>query len=88
MPSPSDLASFPPPSLAKWKLDYYREVIVADERRFLVSEALEHIYRVPPMTADGERKVVIRDGKCLIDVPEIVWEVWRGYEARETVVKD
>jgi hypothetical protein len=82
MPSPSDLASFPPPSLAKWKLDYYREVIVDDERRFLVSEALEHIYRVPPMTVEGERKVVIRDGKCLIDVPGSVWEVWRGYEAR------
>ncbi|KAE9373326.1 hypothetical protein N431DRAFT_482390 [Stipitochalara longipes BDJ] len=84
MPSPSDLANFPPPSLAKWKLAYYREVILVDERRFLASEALEHIHRVPPMTVDGERKIVIRDGKCLIDVPESVWEVWREYEARGT----
>lgn len=85
MPSPSDLANFPPPSLAKWKLDYYREVILVDERRFLVSEALEHVHRVPPMTVQGERKVVICEGRCLIDVPESVWEVWRGYEARGTV---
>jgi hypothetical protein len=34
------------------------------------------------MTADGERKVVIHDGKCLINVPESVWEVWRSYEAK------
>jgi hypothetical protein len=80
MPSPSDLAAFPPPTLAKWKLDYYRQVILVDERRFLVSEAMEHIYRVPPMTVEGTRKVVIQDGKCLIDVPEEVWEVWRLYE--------
>jgi hypothetical protein len=52
MPSPSDLDAFPPP-MATWKLDYYREVILVDERRFLISEALKHIYRVPPMTVDG-----------------------------------
>jgi hypothetical protein len=80
MPPQSDLDAFPPPTLAKWKLDYYRQVILADERHFLVSEALEHIHRVPPMTVDGTRKVVIHDGKCLIDVPENVWEVWRLYE--------
>jgi hypothetical protein len=82
MPSQSDLEAFPPPTLAPWKLAYYREEILVDERRFLVSEALEHIHRVPPMTVEGVRKVVIHDGKCLIDVPESVWEVWRGYEAR------
>ena len=80
MPSQSDLAAFPPPTLAKWKLDYYQQVILVDERRFLVSEAMEHIHRVPPMTVEGTRKVVIREGKCLIDVPELVWEVWRLYE--------
>jgi hypothetical protein len=82
MPPQSDLDAFPPPTLAPWKLAYYREVILVDERRFLVSEAQEHIHRVPPMTVDGVRKVVIHDGKCLIDVPESVWELWRGYEAR------
>jgi hypothetical protein len=80
MPSQSDLDAFPPPTLAKWKLDYYQQVILVDERRFLVSEAMEHIHRVPPMTVEGTRKVVIREGKCLIDVPETVWEVWRLYE--------
>jgi hypothetical protein len=82
MPSPPDLHNFPPPSLAKWKLDYYREVILVDERHFLVSEAMQHIHRVPPMTVDGERKVVVHDGKCLINVPESVWGVWRSYEAK------
>ncbi len=82
MPSLSDLAAFPPPTLAKWKLDYYQQVILVDERRFLVSEAVDHIHRVPPMTVEGTRKVVIHDGKCLIDVPETVWEVWRLYEER------
>lgn len=80
MPSQSDLDAFPPPTLAKWKLAYYREVILVDERRFLVSEAMEHIHRVPPMTVEGVRKVVIHDGKCLIDAPDNVWEVWRLYD--------
>jgi hypothetical protein len=58
------------------------DVILVDERRFLVSEAMEHIHRVPPMTVEGTRKVVIQKGKCLIDVPETAWEVWRLYEER------
>lgn len=85
MPSQSDLDNFPPASLAEWKLAYYREVILVDERRFLVSEAMQHIHRVPPSTVNGERKVVIHDGKVVIDVPESVWGVWRGYEARGKV---
>ena len=71
-----------PSPMPKWKEDYYREVILPDERRFLVSEALEHIYRVPPQSVKGERKVVIDEGKVLVEVPESVWEVWRGYESR------
>jgi hypothetical protein len=71
-----------PSPMPKWKEDYYREVILPDERRFLVSEALEHIYRVPPQSVKWERKVVIDEGKVLVEVPESVWEVWRGYESR------
>jgi len=71
-----------PPPIPKWKEDYYKEVILPDERRFLVSEALEHIYRVGPGSVKGERKVVIGEGKCLIDVGEEVWKVWREYEER------
>ncbi|KAF8867092.1 hypothetical protein BDZ45DRAFT_3165 [Acephala macrosclerotiorum] len=58
-------------------------VILPDERRFLFSEALDHIMRVPPQTVKGERKVVIDAGKSLIEVKEGVWKVWREYEARE-----
>ena len=71
-----------PAPMPKWKEEYYREVILPDERRFLVSEALQHIIRVPPGSVKGERKVVIRDGKCVVEVGEEVWSVWREYERR------
>jgi len=71
-----------PAPMPKWKQAYYQEVILPDERRFLVSEALEHIARVPPGTVKGETKVVIQDGKSLIEVSDEVWRVWREYEAR------
>ncbi|KAK0103124.1 hypothetical protein ONS95_000701 [Cadophora gregata] len=71
-----------PSNLPKWVQAYYDEVIKTDERRFLVSEALEHIIRVPPKTVEGEVRVVIKEGKALIDVPEEVWRVWREYEER------
>lgn len=72
-----------PSPMPKWKEAYYKEVILPDERRFLFSEALDHIMRVPPQTVKGERKVVIDAGKSLIEVKEGVWKVWREYEARE-----
>ena len=71
-----------PSQLPKWKQDYYREVILPDERRFLVSEALDHIFRVAPGTVRGRRRVVIEEGKPLVEVGEEVWRVWREYEAR------
>ncbi|KFY07730.1 hypothetical protein V492_06886 [Pseudogymnoascus sp. VKM F-4246] len=71
-----------PSKLPKWKQDYYREVILPDERRFLVSEALDHIYRVKPQTVTGERRVVIQEGKPLVEVGEEVWKIWREYERR------
>ncbi len=78
---PQEMLDHPPPMPA-WKQAYYDEVIKVDERRFLVSEALEHIYRVGPGSVEGERKVVIDEGKPVIEVPEGVWEVWREYEKR------
>ena len=30
----------------------------------------------------GERKVVIQDGKSVVEVEESVWETWRKYEKR------
>jgi len=77
-----------PPPTPKWKEDYYKEVILPDERRFLFSEALDHIFRVDPGTVKGDRKVVIDEGKCLIEVGDEVWRVWREYEARENEKED
>ncbi|KAE8443321.1 hypothetical protein EG329_001964 [Mollisiaceae sp. DMI_Dod_QoI] len=71
-----------PPPMPKWKEDYYKEVILPDERRFLFSEALDHIFRVDPGTVKGDKKVVIDEGKCLIEVGDEVWKVWKEYEAR------
>lgn len=71
-----------PSQLPKWKQDYYREVILVDEKRFLVSAALEHIFRVKPGTVKGERRVVVREEKALVEVGEEVWRVWREYERR------
>jgi hypothetical protein len=71
-----------PTKMPPWKEAYYKEVILADERRFLVSEALEHIKRVPPQSVKGERKVVIDEGKCLIEVSDEIWARWNEYKAR------
>ncbi|KUJ07810.1 uncharacterized protein LY89DRAFT_600948 [Mollisia scopiformis] len=71
-----------PSPTPKWVQDYYTEVVVIDERKFLVSEAANHYVRVPPETVNGDKKVIIQDGKCLIEVGDEVWKVWREYEAR------
>ncbi|KAH7330470.1 hypothetical protein BKA65DRAFT_404485 [Rhexocercosporidium sp. MPI-PUGE-AT-0058] len=69
-------------AMPKWVQAYYDEVVKVDERRFLVSEALDHIVRVPPRTVEGVVRVVIQEGKALVEVPEGVWRVWREYEVR------
>ncbi|KAG9228175.1 hypothetical protein BJ875DRAFT_490138 [Amylocarpus encephaloides] len=76
-----------PSSLPTWVVDYYKEVILADEREFLVSEAMKHIKQVEEGTVTGERKAIIEDGKVVIEVPEGVWETWRGYETKGGEVK-
>jgi hypothetical protein len=53
----------------QWKKDYYNEVILPDERRFLVSDALLHFKILPAGSVDGEKRVVIQGGKAMIDVP-------------------
>jgi len=63
-----------------WRTDYYLEVILEDEKRFLVSEALDHLKFVDGVT--GTKRVIIQDGKAVVEIPESVWEVWRRYEAR------
>lgn len=79
---------------------YYQHVILADERRFLVSEALMHLKVVPPGTVVGERRVVIRDGKAVVaegegkgkeeeedEAAKRAWVVWREWEAGRGVVQ-
>jgi hypothetical protein len=68
--------------MAQWKQDYYEEVILKDEKRLLISLATEHILQVDEGTVSGEKRVVIQDGKSVIEIPESIWEVWRGYEER------
>jgi hypothetical protein len=71
-----------PGKVPKYVMDYYAEVVLVDEKRFLVSVATEHMKRVEPGTVRGERRVVIQDGKSLVEIPEGIWEVWREYEKR------
>lgn len=66
----------------KWVLDYYKEVILVDEKRCLGSAALEHGVGVAADMVRGRREVVIRDGKALVDVGEEARGVWREYEGR------
>lgn len=63
-------------------MKYYQEIVVPDERTFLVSEAMKHVKRVEEGTVVGERKVIIENGKAVVDVGENVWEIWRGYERK------
>ncbi|KAG4436982.1 hypothetical protein IFR05_007552 [Cadophora sp. M221] len=81
LPSPSALAASTA-ATPKWVQAYYDDVVKADERRFLVSEALEHIVRVPPGSVQGLVRVVIQEGRSLVQVPEEAWAVWREYEGR------
>jgi hypothetical protein len=63
-------------------MDYYKEVVMADEKRFLDRESEEWFKRVEPGTVEGERRVIIEGGKSLIEIPENVMKVWREYEGR------
>ncbi|TVY53830.1 hypothetical protein LSUE1_G009495 [Lachnellula suecica] len=59
----------------QWVLDYYREVVLVDERRCLLTDSMKHMLPVPPGTVNGVKEVIIREGICEIEVPEAVWEV-------------
>ncbi|TAQ91475.1 hypothetical protein B7494_g129, partial [Chlorociboria aeruginascens] len=65
---------------------YYKEVILPDERRFLVSEALEHVLRVDENTVEGDKRVVIQDGKCVLEIGEDIWKVWEGFGEKSDVL--
>lgn len=56
----------------KWRSRYYHEIILPDERRFLVSAALEHLKVVDGVK--GEKRVIIEGGKGLFEV--ITFNSW------------
>jgi len=61
---------------AKVGKEYHVHVLIPDEKRFLVSEALEHIKFVEPGAVEGERIEFIVDGKPLVEYAE--WQVeWK-----------
>jgi hypothetical protein len=66
----------------QWLIDYYKEVVMADEKKFLDRDAAEWFKRVEPGTVEGDKKVIIESGKRLIEIPETVMGVWREYERR------
>lgn len=55
---------------AKVGKEYHVRVIIPDEKRFLVSEALEHIKFVEPGAVMGERTEFIIDGRPLVECEE------------------
>ncbi|KAH8784811.1 hypothetical protein F5882DRAFT_404200 [Hyaloscypha sp. PMI_1271] len=75
-PSDSSVEDLP------WLNDYYREVVMVDEKRFLDRDAEVWFKRIEPGTVEGERKIIIDGGKLLIEIPESVMRVWRDYEKR------
>jgi hypothetical protein len=68
------------PEVSGAGMKYFQEVVLVDERRFLVSEALEHVRMVDPGTVTGDRKVIIEGGKlvCELDYASDA-EVWSSY---------
>jgi hypothetical protein len=59
---------------------YFQDIILRDERRFLISEALEHVKMVDGGTVTGDIKVIIEDGKVVYDREyaenEVVWDTY------------
>ena len=45
-----------------------------DEKRFLISEAVQHLKVTEGV--EGDRVVIMKDGKSLIEVSENVLKVW------------
>ncbi|RDL35830.1 uncharacterized protein BP5553_06442 [Venustampulla echinocandica] len=71
-----------PSSVPKWIVEYHHHVMLQDERQFLTSEAMQHLKQVGEGTVTGVRKVIIENGKCVVEIPESVWSVWREYEKK------
>lgn len=57
---------------------YYLNVILPDEKRFLIDGAKDHYLVVAAGIIEGERKAIIKDGKSLIDCEKemVIWREW------------
>jgi hypothetical protein len=65
---------------AKTGKAYHLAVILPDERRFLLDEALEILQGVEPGAVVGDRVELIIDGKAVVDIGE--WQgVFDGFES-------
>ena len=68
---------------------YYLNVILPDERRFLVSEAKQHMKVVLLGSVVGDRKVIIDGMKSVVDDREPrdaqreALKVWREYQGHK-----
>ena len=58
---------------------YYVNVILPDERRFLVGEAKMHMKVVSAGSIDGERKVIIEKGKAVVEAG--AWLGWNEFSS-------
>jgi len=65
-----------------WMKAYHEEVIIGDEKKFLESEALNHIKWVDAESVEGNTLVVIEDGEVKVDVPAEFWAVWEEYKKK------
>jgi hypothetical protein len=62
---------------------YHLAVILPDEKRFLLDEALKILQSVEPGAVSGDRVELIVDGKAVVDVDE--WQkVFDEYDAQST----
>jgi hypothetical protein len=66
---------------AKVGKKYYLQVVMPDEKRFLLDEALKHLQGVEPGAVDGDRVALIVDGRAVVDVGEW-WGVWKEVEGQ------
>lgn len=73
MPSEDVLKIWAPSTpVPQWKQDYYSEVILKGEIRLLGGLGHDQILQVGPETVQGERKVLIKDGKATFDIQKVL----------------
>jgi hypothetical protein len=71
-----------PESMQGWlSHPYFVDIILADEKNFLISPAYSHAKMLADGTVQGDRKVMIEDGKAVVDYEDGL-KAWKEWEAR------